>query len=67
MKGYWPLLLCAALSTLGCCCLTSLLGMDPLPAGTAAPDFTLSSLAGDTVSLADFEGQPVLLNFWSPT
>jgi len=42
----------------------------PLPAGTRAPDFALSSAPGRTVSLADFHGRPVILAFypadWSP-
>jgi len=29
-----------------------------------APDFTLQSLNGDTVSLSDFLGKPVMLTFW---
>jgi peroxiredoxin len=43
---------------------------EPLPAGTAAPDFTLSSSPRQQVSLADFRGRPVVLAFypadWSP-
>ena len=31
----------------------------------AAPDWTLETLAGDEVSLSDFEGQTVVLNFWA--
>jgi peroxiredoxin len=42
----------------------------PLPAGTKAPDFELPSQPDQTVSLADFRGQPVILAFypgdWSP-
>jgi peroxiredoxin len=41
-----------------------------LQPGTPAPDFTLHSTPDQTVSLADFRGQPVILAFypadWSP-
>lgn len=33
--------------------------------GNPATNFTLSDLAGNTVSLADFKGQPVIINFWA--
>ncbi|QPC83116.1 TlpA family protein disulfide reductase [Phototrophicus methaneseepsis] len=33
--------------------------------GQPAPDFTIRTLAGDAVSLSDFSGQPVLINFWT--
>jgi hypothetical protein len=42
-------------------------GIDPLEPGTEAPSFSLPTVAGDTASLADFEGEIVLLNFWSST
>ena len=32
---------------------------------TAAPDFTLESLDGQNMSLSDFRGKAVLLNFWA--
>jgi peroxiredoxin len=42
----------------------------PLPPGTTAPDFALPSAPDQTVSLAQFRGQPVILAFypedWSP-
>lgn len=41
-----------------------------LTPGTLAPDFTLPSSSGETTSLGDFRGQPVILVFypadWSP-
>ena len=33
--------------------------------GKLAPDFQLQTLDGQTVSLGDFRGNPVLLNFWT--
>lgn len=33
--------------------------------GKLAPDFTLTSLDGQEVSLSGFRGRPVLLNFWA--
>jgi peroxiredoxin len=40
----------------------------PAPApvvGAPAPDFTLADLSGASVSLAGYQGQVVLLNFWA--
>jgi peroxiredoxin len=33
--------------------------------GELAPDFTLVDLDGNQVSLSDFRGRPVLINFWA--
>jgi thiol-disulfide isomerase/thioredoxin len=33
--------------------------------GVAAPDFTLKDLSGKDVSLADYKGKVVLVNFWA--
>lgn len=30
-----------------------------------APDFTLTTLDGEEVSLSDFRGEPVMINFWA--
>lgn len=40
------------------------LDVDPTP-GSLAPDFTLKSLDGEVVSLIQFRGHPVLVNFWA--
>ncbi|MGH2592804.1 MAG: peroxiredoxin family protein [Anaerolineae bacterium] len=38
----------------------------PVPAiGAVAPDFTLKTLDGGEVSLSQFRGRPVLINFWA--
>jgi peroxiredoxin len=34
-------------------------------AGFSAPDFTLETLQGETISLSDLRGQAVLVNFWA--
>jgi cytochrome c biogenesis protein CcmG/thiol:disulfide interchange protein DsbE len=36
-----------------------------LSVGDRAYDFTLDDLAGDPVSLSDFRGQPIIVNFWA--
>jgi hypothetical protein len=35
-----------------------------LPAGTAAPDFTLPTTKDSSLSLTQFRGQVVILAFW---
>jgi peroxiredoxin len=37
------------------------------PTGSPAPEFSLTLLDGRTVSLKDFRGKPVLVNFWGST
>lgn len=40
--------------------------LPPAPAvGHPAPSFSLPTLAGDAIALADLRGQPVVLNFWA--
>lgn len=43
----------------------------PLPKGAEAPDFTLPSSVGDSITLSELRGKPVVLAFypadWSPT
>lgn len=38
---------------------------DSVQLGTAAPDFELETLSGDTVRLSSLQGKPVLINFWA--
>lgn len=45
--------------------LSSLLGGCTKEKATHAPDFTLPSLDGNTVTLSDLNGKPVVLTFWS--
>lgn len=33
--------------------------------GSSAPNFTVQTLAGDTVVLSRYRGRPVMLNFWA--
>ena len=40
-------------------------GDAPKLQGKPAPAFTLVDLAGNKVSLADYKGKPVLINFWA--
>ncbi|MEZ4860457.1 MAG: redoxin domain-containing protein [Caldilineaceae bacterium] len=48
---------------------TILLGgiaLDGLAAGEPAPNFSRTDLQGNLVQLSDYQGQPVMLTFWSP-
>ena len=38
---------------------------ESLEIGKAAPSFQLTDIDGQSVSLSDFQGEPVLLNFWA--
>lgn len=42
----------------------SQLNVDPTP-GSLAPDFTLQTVDGETLSLSQFRGKTVLVNFWA--
>ena len=56
-ERYGPAALPAALRTTG---------LDVSPEeGALAPDFLLESLEGGEVRLSDYQGQPVVLNFWA--
>jgi peroxiredoxin len=38
---------------------------DQAQVGALAPDFELQNLKGETVRLSDYQGKPVLVNFWA--
>jgi thiol-disulfide isomerase/thioredoxin len=40
-------------------------GLAPVMRGKRAPAFALTNLEGKKVSLADYKGRPVLVNFWA--
>jgi peroxiredoxin len=54
----------AAVLGVASCSVSSVTG-EALVEGSPAPNFTLRNLGGQEVSLADFHGKPVLLNFWA--
>jgi peroxiredoxin len=56
----------AAVALLGTLALTACAAPDAKPGvGRAAPDLVGTTLAGDTVALSSFRGEPVLLNLWA--
>lgn len=44
---------------------TSTVRRKPLTAGSVAPDFSLNRLDGEALSLSQFKGKPVVINFWA--
>lgn len=57
-----PLLLVVAL---GGWVLSRMPSTSPTAIGSVAPDFTLVSLEGEPIRLADLRGRPVIVNFWA--
>ena len=64
------LILTSVLLIVGCSPPTPSPAPSPTPspapqAGKPAPDFQLPNLEGQAISLSDFRGKPVFLNFWA--
>ena len=59
----------AALGVLGVAILLTLLSIPAdkvsLAAGSPAPEFEMTDLAGDSVKLSDYSGRVVLIDFWA--
>ncbi len=67
MKKYITILMISAillLSIAGCASNAGTDNADPNESLTKAPDFTESTLDGRTISLSDYEGKTVVINFW---
>lgn len=64
-RGLWSavtILMALALLLTSC----SIGSVSPAPhMGATAPDFTLPTLDGGTVTLSQFRGKPVFINFWA--
>jgi len=59
LKVVLPLILTLGLLITGCSPESSIARV-----GEPAPDFELKTLDGESISLSDLKGQPVLINFW---
>lgn len=65
--------ICCLMAACGLCITFGLLGSQtgdfdfggPPQTGQIAPEFELKTIEGEDVSLNDFSGQPVMLNFWA--
>lgn len=65
LGGAWVILSEAGVGT-GAVTTNGAVALEPAPiAGHPAPDFELTNMDGETVRLSDFEGKPVVLNFWA--
>lgn len=70
MKRWWAFLPLASLGLIFVVAFTLLSAPRPAPASfispvRPAPDFNVPGLDGGQVTLADFKGRPVLVNFWA--
>ncbi len=49
---------------IGCVLLLASISFAAVEAGQVAPDFRLPTLSGQEISLAQFKGKPIVLDFW---
>lgn len=65
MRAPFVLFSLACLSLLAACASPAFLSAPAPEVGALAPDFTLQTVSGDSLSLSDLRGQVVLINFWA--
>jgi peroxiredoxin len=67
MKKFLPILLVVVMLIVAVPLLAQFRMQGGLDVGDTAPGFTLNDLEGNPMSLSDFRGQVVMVNFWSST
>ncbi len=65
LKVVWLIILTLVLLLAGCSTGSEPSAPSVARAGEPAPDFQLENLDGQSISLSDFRGKPVLINFWA--
>ena len=65
-KHFWVFIFCILIAAVAVSAVNCTEEGEPLPVpGHQAPDFGLKNLDGESVSLREFRGSPVMLNFWA--
>lgn len=65
MRKAFPFSLLLILLTTACSAAIASAAVASPQVGAQAPDFTLQTLQGETLSISDLQGQVILVNFWA--